>query len=109
MPIPSETALLMIAAAAVMTILTRALPFLLFGNSQKMPEAFTVLGRILPPAMIGTLVVYCIRQTKIKEPGSVLPELLGLALVVLFHKWKSNTVLSIVGGTVFYMFLKSLF
>ena len=108
MPIRSETALLMVAVAALMTLLTRALPFILFGGKREMPEAFIVLGRILPPAMIGSLVIYCIRQINIKEPSSVLTEMLGLALVVILHKWKANTVLSIVGGTVFYMLLKSL-
>lgn len=73
-----------------------------------MPEAFTVLGRILPPAMIGSLVIYCVRQINIKEPRSVLTELLGLALVAVLHLWKRNTVISIVGGTAFYMLMRSM-
>ncbi len=107
MPIDNKQAALMVLVAALATILTRALPFLLFGQKREMPEAFNILGRILPPAMIASLVVYCVRNVDIQEPSSILTEVLGLALVTVLHKWKGNAVISIVGGTVFYMVLKA--
>lgn len=105
MPIPFNHAAALVAVAVLATVLTRALPFLLFSGKKEMPQAFHVLGRILPPAMIGTLIVYCVRNTRWQEPGSVLSELLSLALVILLHKWKRNTILSIGGGTICYMIL----
>lgn len=109
MPITFNHAAALVGVAVFASVVTRALPFVLFSGKRKMPEAFRVLGRILPPAMIATLIVYCARQTDWKEPGSVLSEAVSLALVVLLHKWKENSILSIGGGTICYMILIRVF
>ncbi len=101
----NEYAIALGIIAMLATILTRALPFLLFSGKRKMPEALHALGRVLPPAMIGTLVVYCVRNTKWTNPSSVLTELISVIVVITLHLWKKNTVLSIVSGTVCYMVL----
>ena len=95
----------LVAVMAVVTFLTRALPFLLFGRGGEPPKVVLYLGRFLPPAVIAMLIVYCYRGTTFAEPGGWLPGLIaGLAVVVL-HVWKKNNMLSIVGGTVLYMAL----
>lgn len=105
MPISFGHAVSLVAVAVIATVLTRALPFILFSGKREMPEAFHKLGRLLPPAMIATLIVYCVRKTEWQKPGSVLSEGLSLALVIILHKWKKNTILSIGGGTLCYMLL----
>ena len=95
----------LVAVMAVVTFLTRALPFLLFGRGGEPPKAVLYLGRFLPPAVIAMLIVYCCREMRFTEPGGWLPGLIaGLAVVVL-HIWKKNDMLSIVGGTILYMVL----
>lgn len=105
MPISFSHAVSLVAVAVLATVLTRALPFILFSGKREMPEAFHLLGRLLPPAMIASLIVYCLRNTQWQKPGSILSEALSLALLVLLHKWKKNTILSIGGSTLCYMIL----
>lgn len=104
MLISTNHALAIVAVAAAATAITRALPFVLFRKAE-LPPLFNILGRLLPPAMIATLVIYCIRGIKWNDPGSFLSELLSLALIALLYKWKENTVLCIAGGTICYMIL----
>lgn len=94
-----------IAVMAVVTFLTRALPFLLFGRGGKPPRVVLYLGRYLPPAVIAMLIVYCLRGVRFSTPGQWLPSLIAGAAVVLLHLWKKNNLLSILGGTVLYMVL----
>lgn len=96
---------LLIAVMAVATFALRALPFLIFGGKRKTPEFVLYLGRVLPYAIIGMLVVYCLKTVSIVAAPHGLPELIACALVVALHLWKRNTLLSIVGGTVGYMLL----
>ncbi len=97
-------AVILIAVSAGVTALLRFLPFVLLG-SRKTPGFITYLGRVLPYAIMGMLVVYCLRNiTPLVWPHG-LPELLAAAAVVLLHLWKRNTLLSIAGGTVLYMVL----
>ena len=86
------------------TMLTRFLPFLLFPAGKEVPAFVSYLGRVLPYAAMGLLVVYCLKGVP-ASPVYGLPELLGVAAVALLHIWKGNTFLSIGLGTVFYMFL----
>lgn len=96
---------IMILAVALGTIITRFSPFLLFPDSKEPPKTVTYLGKVLPPAMMGLLVVYCLKNVSfIKSPHGI-PEIVGIAVIVLLHKWKNNVLLSIGGGTVVYMFL----
>jgi len=86
------------------TMLTRFLPFVLFPGGKKVPAFVSYLGRVLPYAAMGLLVVYCLKGVP-TSPVYGMPELLGVAAVALLHIWKGNTFLSIGLGTVFYMFL----
>lgn len=97
--------LAVIALMAAVTILTRALPFLLFDRGEEPPRVILYLGRVLPPAVMAMLVVYCLRGTSFAALGSWAPQALAVAAVVALHKWKHNTLLSIFGGTVLYMVL----
>ena len=98
---------LIIAVCALCTFLERALPFLIFG-SRPVPEIVRYLGRVLPMAVMTTLVVYCLRGISFASAGSFLPELIAVAAVAGLHLWRHSTFLSIVGGTGVYMVLVQL-
>ena len=98
----------MIVVIALVTAGTRFLPFLLFGGKRKTPELITQLGKVLPCAIMGMLVVYCMKDVRPLQPPYGIPELLGCAAVALLHIWKRNSLLSIGVGTVFYMLLVQL-
>lgn len=98
-------AVLIVAVVSLVTIGLRFLPFLVFGGKTKTPEFVTYLGRILPYAIMGMLVVYCLKGITITTAPHGLPELIASTAVVLLHLWKRNTLISIVGGTVCYMVL----
>lgn len=101
---PAETVGIILAVAAG-TQLTRWLPFWLFPESRKPPAAVTYLGRVLPPAMMGLLVVYCLKGVVWLEAPHGAPEMIAVAVVTVLHCWKRNVLLSIAGGTVVYMVL----
>ena len=90
------------------TMLTRFLPFLIFGEKGETPTVISYLGRVLPYAVMAMLVVYCLKGLDFTAPGSFVPELLCTALVAGLHVWKRNTLLSIGVGTVAYMLLVQL-
>ena len=94
-----------IAVMAVITFLTRALPFLLFGRRGNPPRGVLYLGRYLPPAVIAMLIVYCFRQVNFQAAPNWAPALIAGVAVAALHAWKRNNMLSIVGGTVLYMVL----
>lgn len=96
---------LMIAAIAGVTFLLRALPFWIFGGKRKTPPYIAYLSEALPYAMMGMLVVYCLRNVNIFERPYGLPELLAGGTVAGLHLWKRNTLLSIAAGTAVYMIL----
>ena len=92
------------AGALLGTMVTRFLPFLIFPEGKETPEFIQYLGKVLPYAVIGLLVIYCLKDV----PGSGtygIPEFLAIAFIVLLHRWKKSILLSIGGGTVFYMLL----
>ena len=95
----------LIAVAALVTMSTRFLPFLIFGEKRKTPELILYLGKVLPCAIMGMLVVYCLKEVKPLAYPYGLPELLGIVFVAALHLWKRNSLLSIGAGTVFYMIL----
>lgn len=97
--------LLIVVIAALVTALTRFLPFWIFGGKRKTPEWILRLGTALPCAIMGMLVVYCLKDISFLSAPYGVPELLGCAAVVLLHVWKRNTLLSIGGGTLLYMLL----
>lgn len=101
---PVQT-ILMILAVAAGTQLTRWLPFWLFPENKEPPAIVTYLGRVLPAATMGLLVVYCLKGVSWINAPHGIPELLSIAVVAGLHKWKGNLLLSIAGGTVLYMVL----
>lgn len=94
-----------IAIMAGVTFLTRLLPFLLFGRGERPPAIILYLGRVLPPAVIAMLVVYCLRNVSVSYYPRGIPELIACAVVVGLHVWKRNNLLSIFSGTAVYMIL----
>lgn len=94
-----------IAVVVVCTFLTRALPFLVFKDSERIPQYILYLGRVLPMAIMFMLIIYCVRSTTFLQYPYGIPEILGIGCVVLLHLWKRNNIISIVGGTVVYMIL----
>ena len=94
----------LVAVIAGVTIGLRFLPFLIF-RGRETPRFITYLGKVLPYAIMGMLVVYCLRGTAILSAPHGVPELIACAVVVGLHLWKKNTLLSIIAGTVCYMIL----
>ena len=97
--------ILTIAVIVLGTMLTRFLPFLLFPAGKPTPKAVHYLGSVLPGAVFGLLVVYCLKNVSLFTGSHGLPELMSIALVVLLHLWKRQMLLSIAGGTACYMLL----
>lgn len=94
-----------IAVCALVTAGLRFLPFLIFGENRKTPEIVAYLGKVLPFAIMGMLVVYCLKDVSIISAPFGIPEAIGCATVAALHVWKRNTLLSIGIGTVVYMIL----
>ena len=94
-----------IAVMAGVTFLTRAPPFLLFDRGESPPKLVLYLGRVLPPAIIAMLIIYCLRDISFAAPAGWAPQLIAVGAVVLLHLWKKNNLLSIFGGTILYMVL----
>lgn len=97
--------ILTIGIIALGTFCTRVLPFILFPGNKEAPDFIEYLGRVLPYSIIGMLVVYCLKSVSVMKYPFGIPEFIGVAFVILVHKWKHNTLLSIGGGTVVYMIL----
>lgn len=105
MPVSIEKSLLIIILVAVSTFATRLVPFLFFPKGKEIPRTIQYLGKVLTPAVIGMLVVYCLKQTSIINPPHGFPELIAVAVTAGLHVWKRNNLLSIGVGTVLYMIL----
>lgn len=93
-----------ILAVVLGTMLTRFLPFLIFPEGKTPPRFIAYLGTVLPHAVIGLLVVYCLKDAPFSAWHG-LPELIAMAAVFALHKWRHSTLLSIGAGTVIYMAL----
>ncbi len=100
-----EHALILILVTAAVTYFLRAFPFIMFGRKKEAPEIILYLGKVLPPAIMVILVIYCIKGISLIKYPFGLPELISVAVVALLHIWKKNTLLSIGAGTVCYMLL----
>lgn len=101
--ISTTHALLIVAICSLVTIAIRFAPFLIFRNST--PKPILYLGTVLPYSIMGMLLVYCLKSVSILKSPHGLPEIIALSLVFILHKWKHNTLLSIISGTVGYMLL----
>ncbi len=98
-----------IAVIVLGTMLTRFLPFFIFPAGKPTPKYIRYLGKVLPAAVFGLLVVYCLKNVSIFTGSHGLPELIAITVVVVLHLWKRQMLLSIAGGTVCYMLLVQMF
>lgn len=105
MPISALRSIIIIIVVAAVTFLTRLIPFVVFPKGREIPKVIRYLGRVLPPAVIGMLVIYCFKSVHVTAFPFGLPELIAGAAVVALHVWKRNNLLSIGVGTVLYMVL----
>lgn len=90
------------------TVLTRFLPFLLFPADKPTPRYIQYLGKVLPSAVFGLLVVYCLKNVSPLSGSHGIPELISIMAVAALHLWKRQMLISIAGGTVCYMLLVQL-
>ena len=97
-----------IAMCVLGTMTMRFLPFLIFSEKRETPKYIQYLGKALPPATFGMLVVYCLKNVDLLSGSHGIPEALALAVTVALHLWKRKMLLSIAGGTVCYMLLVQL-
>lgn len=100
--------IIMIAMVVLGTMLTRFLPFVLFPAGKPTPEYIKYLGKVLPSAVLGLLVIYCFKDVSFLSGSHGIPELIGVAVVALLHFWKKKMLLSMAGGTIAYMLLVQL-
>lgn len=105
MTLTTSQALITIAMLVVGTVTTRVLPFLVFPPTKKTPSYILYLGKVLPYAVIGLLVVFCLKSVSLTTFPFGLPELLAIVGIGILHIWRNNTLLSIGAGTLFYMIL----
>ncbi len=101
----SGHAMIVIVAMGLAVLATRIMPVLIFGRGEKVPEYILYLGRVVPYTAMGLLIVYCLRDVPVFDSPHGLPEIISLAVVTATYLWKRNTILSVVIGTVLYMFL----
>ena len=101
-------AFLMIIVMAAVTFFLRIIPFIVFPAGRKTPEIIVFLSKALPCAIMGMLVIYCLKSVSIFDGSHGIPEFIGVLIVVALHKWKHNSLLSIGVGTVCYMLLVQL-
>lgn len=97
--------ILIIAVCAVCTMFTRAIPFLVFRDAEKVPKIILYLGKVLPPAVIATLVIYALRNTEILTGAHGIPELIGVLVAGVLHWFIKNSFISIGAATILYMVL----
>ncbi len=105
MPLSAKMSFAIILVVAITTFATRVIPFLIFPKGKEIPKTVQYLGKVLTPAVIGMLVVYCLRNTNVFSSPYGIPELVCVLIVAVLHIWKRNNLLSIGVGTVLYMFL----
>ena len=97
--------ILIIIVCAIVTLILRGAPFVIFGGKRKTPAFITWLGGVLPYAVMGMLLIYCLKDVSIVSAPHGIPELIACVIVVLLHIWKRNSLLSIGCGTISYMII----
>lgn len=105
MPVSVGRSIVIVLVVAGTIFLTRLIPFLFFPKGKEIPPVVQYLGKVLPPAVIGMLVIYCLKGVSFASVANWVPELIAVAVVIVLHLWKRNNLLSIGAGTVLYMFL----
>lgn len=101
----SQQQIITIIILAVITFMTRALPFIVFPAGKPTPKYIQYLGKALPLAVFGMLVVYCLKDVQWLDGSHGIPEILGIAAVALMHLWRRQLFLSMAVGTAVYMIL----
>lgn len=105
MPISVTQSIIIILVVSVCTYFTRGISFVLFGGKRAVPDSVKYLGKVLPPAIIAILVVYCLKSITPTQFPFGLPEIIAVICVAVLHVLKRNNLLSIGLGTVIYMIL----
>lgn len=95
---------IIIVICAICTFCERLFPFVMFRNKE-VPTLVRYLGKVLPMAVMGTLVVYCLRSTDFSNVALFVPQSIAVLVTAVLHLWKRNTLLSVMSGTVCYMFM----
>ncbi|MEG0177030.1 branched-chain amino acid transporter permease [Anaerorhabdus sp.] len=108
MPLTPIQTFTIIIAITLGTAITRFTPFILFPESKDLPPIIKYLGKTLPPAMMGLLLIYCLKDISIFSTNHALPEIFSIILITIIQLWKRNVLLSIGIGTSFYMILVQL-
>ena len=98
----SQTAV-MVGAMALATVLTRALPFFVFPQNRQTPKMVLYLGKVLPFAITGMLIIFCLKDTSVAAAPHGIPELIGVGTVVLVYLTGKRSLLAIIAGTLVYM------
>ena len=98
-------AMIILLVMGFVTLMTRILPVLIFGQGEKVPDYILYLGKVVPFTAMGLLIVYCLKDVPVLESPHALPELIALAVVSGTYLWKRNSILSVVIGTAVYMLL----
>lgn len=104
MTMTTTQSIITIIAVVLGTMVTRFLPFVIFPEGKNPPEYIRYLGTVLPYAVIGLLVVYCLKDVPANGTHGI-PEAIAILFIILIHKWKKSTLLSIGSGTALYMVL----
>ena len=107
-PMTISEQIITIAICILGTMLTRFLPFLVFSSKKPTPKFIDYLGKALPCAVFGMLVVYCLKNVSLFSGSHGIPELIAIAVTAGLHLWKKQMLLSIAGGTIVYMLLVQL-
>ncbi len=105
MPLTESRTIIIILVAAASTFSTRLFPFVLFGRNKEVPKFILYLGEILPVAILGALIIYCLSDITSCDINIIAPKLICVFATALVHLWKRNTLLSISVGTIGYMLL----
>ena len=105
MPVSVARSMIIILTVGGTIFFTRLIPFLFFPKGKEIPPMVQYLGKVLPPAVIGMLVIYCLKAVNVLAYPYGLPEFISVVVVIALHAWKRNNLLSIGAGTILYMFL----
>ena len=99
--------LLLIAVMSLGTVFLRGFPFLIFSAKDKLPNTIVYLGRVLPSAVMGMLVIYCLKDVNPLVAPHGFYELTASAVVILVQSWRRNMIFSIIAGTATFMLLQN--
>jgi len=92
-----------VATMSLVTIALRAIPFVVFSGKRETPKLISYLGKVLPPAVMSMLVIFCLKDTAFASLWGFIPQLVASAVVVLSYLWKKNSLISIILGTAVFM------